>query len=483
MLLAAVLRLPTLSQQSFWLDEAYTVRLVRSSLGAMLQALPHSESTPPAYYVLAWAWTRIFGHSEAGLRSLSALAGIATVAVAYAVAHRLGGRLAGLLAGALIALSPFMVWFSQEARAYALATLFATITLWCLVGFLDTGRTGWLWGWALSAALGLATHYFVAFVIAPEFVWLLWGERRRDRRVGAALLAVLAVGLALVPLALAQRGTGHADYIAASNLGIRLLQVPKQLLVGYSSPAEAVTAALAALAVLVGAGLPLLSNREAGVKALAPLSIGLACVLVPGVLALVGVDFLNTRNLLPALPALLIAAAIGFAASAGRARGIALAGAVALIFATVVVLVDSNARYQRADWRGASSALGADARPRALVVSPGSGGVALAPYQSGLQTLARPVSVSEIDVVEIPAQSTGRGVAPLLRPTAAFRPPAGFALASTRLTSTYGVLRLLARRATEVTPAALAAAGLGSGGLATLLQEPAARSRPGGTPG
>jgi mannosyltransferase len=471
-LLAAVLRLPTLSQQSFWLDEAYTVRLVRSSLGAMLRALPHSESTPPVYYVLAWAWTRIFGHSEAGLRSLSALAGIATVAVAYAVARRLAGRLAGLLAGTLIALSPFMVWFSQEARAYALATLFATITVWCLVGFLDTGRTGWLWGWALSAALGLATHYFVAFVIAPEFVWLLWREHRRDRRVAAALLAVVAVGLALIPLALAQRGTGHADYIAASNLGARLLQVPKQLLVGYGSPAQLVTAVLAAFTVLVGAALPLLGDREAAAKALAPLSIGLAGVLVPAALALAGIDFLNTRNLLPALPALLIAVAIGFAASARRARGIAFAGALAVIFATVIALVDGNARYQRADWRGASSALGIDARPRALVVSPGSGGVSLAPYQSGLQPLARPVSVSEIDVVDIPPLVTGHGVAPPARPTAAFRPPAGFTLASARYTSTYAVLHLLARRATEVTPAALAASGLGTEGSATLLQVP-----------
>jgi mannosyltransferase len=472
-LLAAAVRLPTLGQQSFWLDEAYTVRLVRMSFGGMLRALSHSESTPPVYYVLAWAWTRVFGHSEAGLRSLSALAGIATVAVAYALTRRLGGRLAGVLAGVLIALSPFLVWFSQEARAYALATLFATITLWCLIRFLDTGATGWLWGWAAAAALGVATHYFVAFVVAPEFAWLLWRGGGRDRRVVGALLAVLAVGLALVPLAVAQHGTGHADYIAAGNLGERLLQVPKQLLIGYSSPAQVVTAVLAVLVVLVGAALALGGDREAAGRALIPLSIGLACVLAPALLALVGVDFLNTRNLLPALPALLIAAAIGFAASADRARGLALAGALALIFATVVVLVDSNARYQRPDWRGASDALGADVRPRALVVSPGTGGLTLALYQSRLQPIAGPVSVSEIDVVEIPPQLTGHGIAAPARPTAAFRPPAGFTLAGTRYTSTYAVLRLLARSPTVLTPAGLAATGLGSGGLAVLLQQPA----------
>ena len=88
-LLAAVVRLPTLAQQSFWLDEGYTERLVRMSLGAMFRAIPKTESTPPLYYALAWVWTRLFGFSEFGIRSLSAVAGIATIPVAYAV--RRGG--------------------------------------------------------------------------------------------------------------------------------------------------------------------------------------------------------------------------------------------------------------------------------------------------------------------------------------------------------------------------------------------------------
>ena len=43
-LLAAVIRLPTLAEQSFWLDEGYTVRLVRMSFGGMLRTIPRTES-------------------------------------------------------------------------------------------------------------------------------------------------------------------------------------------------------------------------------------------------------------------------------------------------------------------------------------------------------------------------------------------------------------------------------------------------------
>jgi len=90
----AALRFSTLSVQSFWLDEAVTHQLVTRSLHSMLTRIPHSESTPPLYYVVAWAWVRVFGAGEAGLRSLSAVFGTATIVVLALIARRLavGGR-------------------------------------------------------------------------------------------------------------------------------------------------------------------------------------------------------------------------------------------------------------------------------------------------------------------------------------------------------------------------------------------------------
>src|SRR3712207_9410986 len=87
-LLGAVLRFATLDGQSYWFDEAVTVRLLRMDLGDMLSAIPDSESTPPLYYVLAWFWTQLFGTGEVGVRTLSALVGTATIPVAYAIGAR-----------------------------------------------------------------------------------------------------------------------------------------------------------------------------------------------------------------------------------------------------------------------------------------------------------------------------------------------------------------------------------------------------------
>src|SRR5207244_3729093 len=104
--LGALLRFSSLGTQSYWYDEAITVGLVHKSLGGMLSTIPSSESTPPLYYVLAWVWAKAFGTGEAGLRSLSALFGVATIPVGYSTARILIGRRAGLAAALLVALSP-----------------------------------------------------------------------------------------------------------------------------------------------------------------------------------------------------------------------------------------------------------------------------------------------------------------------------------------------------------------------------------------
>jgi 4-amino-4-deoxy-L-arabinose transferase-like glycosyltransferase len=473
-LVAAVIRLPTLAAQSFWLDEAYTVHLVRMSFGGMLHAIPRTESTPPLYYALAWVWTHVFGVSEFGLRSLSALAGIVTVPVAYAATRRLAGARAAAICGLLLAVSPIMVWFSQEARAYALATLLSAVTVLCVVGWLLERRTRWLAGWAVAAALGLLTHYFVVFIVAPEVVVLWWhgrpGRPGLDRRLAAATGLVAVVGAALIPLALAQRGTGHADYIAHGSLQTRILQAPKQLLVGYASPGQVAAAVAATALVLAGAAWPLVRNRAARRRAAIPLSVGVAGVVVPVLLALAGIDFLDTRNLLPALPPLVMAASIGFAASLPPVAARSVAVVLAALLLVIVIRVDLNPVYQRDNWRGAAQAVGSSPTARALVVTPGSGLTALQAYLPRLGPLTAPVAVRQIDVIAIPQQVTGAGIGIPPRPAAPLPVPAGFRLTRAVAARTYSVLVYRSPAPVLVTPQSLAADHLGATGYAPLLQ-------------
>jgi mannosyltransferase len=455
-LAGGALRFATLGAQSFWLDEAATGRLVRMGLGGMLRALPGGESTPPLYYVLAWLWTRPFGTGEVGLRSLSALVGTLTIVVVYAAASRLCGRRAAVAAAALTAFSPLLIWYSQEARSYALLAALVAASVWALARALEPG--GGMTAWAAVCALALATHYFAAFVIAPEAIWLL---RARRRAAAPALAAVGLVAAALAPLALHQKAQGGADFIAASPLATRLAQAAKQLVVGYDAPGEValtVAAGLLVLALAWRARADGTARRLAGVAAVA--------AGVPLVLAVLGLDYLITRNLIGTWVPVALVLSFGGAVSGGRIGPALVAGLCALGLAATVG-IDLDSRYQRDDWRGAAATVGGRA---ALVVTPGSGRVPLAyylPRSAPLAVAGTPVSV--VEVVGLGARGVG---APVKAPPLAAAPPtlAGFGPAAVERRATFSVLRYTALGPPVlVTPASLAGLALDRRAPAAIL--------------
>ena len=233
--LGALLRFTRIGHQGFWFDEGNTALLVGFSPGKMLGLIPQTESTPPLYYLLAWFWTQVFGHGEAGLRSFSALAGVAVIPVAYGAAAKLVSRRAGLIVAALAACNPFLIWYSQEARSYSLLVLFSSCALLAFAYARADPRPRPLALWVLACALALTTHYYAVVVVVPQAAWLLW-EHRRTRAVLIALGAIGLCGLALIPLAISQSGTGNDSWIARSPLGVRLRQIIPQFLIGTNAP-------------------------------------------------------------------------------------------------------------------------------------------------------------------------------------------------------------------------------------------------------
>src|ERR1700750_1155776 len=128
--LGAALRFVTLGLQSYHHDEVVTAsRVLRVGFWHAMDAVGFSESAPPLYYALAWIWTQLTGTGPWGLRSLSALAGVASIPIAFLIGRELRDRRAGPLAAALVAVNPMLIWYSQEARAYALLVFFCGLSL------------------------------------------------------------------------------------------------------------------------------------------------------------------------------------------------------------------------------------------------------------------------------------------------------------------------------------------------------------------
>jgi uncharacterized membrane protein len=478
--LAAALRFPTLDVQSFWLDEAATVDLLHKGLGDMVGAIPDSESTPPLYYVVAWLWSKLFGTGEVGLRSLSALLGTALVPVAYRAGAAAVSRRAGLLTAALVAVNPLLVWYSQEARAYALLALLAGASLAFFLRARTEVRGPALRWWAITSALALATHYFAVFPVAAEALWLLLRPAGPRRRVATAEGGVAVVGLALAPLAIGQASNERADFIEDSSLITRLAQVPKQFLIGFDAPAEAAVGVAAALLALAGVVLLLTrasaeDRRRAGVPAL----LVAAAVAVPALIAIAGPDYVLSRNLIGALLPAAIVLAAGY--SAWRA-GLAAAAALCLLSVGVVIAVATNPDFQRDDWRGAAEALGQATGPRAIVVTPASGRVPLELYLPRAREMPETgTHVTEVVLLGLRERRPGEDAHPPL--PAATQPLAqeGFAELPPLRRETFTLLRFRAR----ALPVPVAPPGLRFNALtknapvAVLLEPPAAaRARP-----
>lgn len=433
-LLAAVLRLSTLDLQSFWYDEAFTpLHVLHPSLWATLRSVTHTENTPPLWYVLEWADSRLLGTGEVALRLPSALAGIATVPVAWAIASEIEGaptRRAAIVCAALVAVNPLFVWYSQEARAYALFVLMAALAMLCFLRALREPTARRMAILALTGALAMLSHYFAVFLLAPMALGLL--RDRAMRRAALAAVGVLAlVGLALWPLISAQGGHG-TQWIGHWPLSERLQAIPQYYLTGYSGmPLGRGIELLVALPMLAALALgvrrmrsprqlgdPDRSNvRREGVWV--ALVIAACGVIIPIVLVGFGADYLAPRNLVAAMvPVTAAIAVVSVWPGTGRV-GIALAVLIAVAFLAVSLDVDLSPRLQRGNWRDVANALRGAPSERAIsTVELGS--APLEYYLPGLHALHARSSVLVREIDET-------GYAPL-RASAGEPPAAGFRL-------------------------------------------------------
>jgi mannosyltransferase len=408
----AALRFATIAGQSYWVDEATTVHEMHLSFGGLLHAIRAGETTPPLYFVLAWVWAKVFGTGEVGLRSLSALLGCGVILITYLCARELVSRAAGLVAAAFAAVSPFMIWYSQEARSYMLLAALCGLSFLFFARSLRTRAGRDVVWWAVSSALAVGTHFFAGFLIAPEAIWLLIALRNRVTVLSCA--GVAAVQTALVPLAAAD--TSHPlGWIKQFPLSVRIEQVPADLGLGSLYQSSLVNQSLIAAAVLAAIVVGLLAlgggpERRRG--AVIAAVIAAAMILVPLLLAELGRDYYVPRNMTPAWIPLAVLIAAACTAPRTLPAGAALAAVLIGAFVWAGIRIDGNAAYQRPDWRGVAAALGPTQVPRAIVAY--DGGFAaqpLAVYLPGVPwTLPAqaPISVDEVDVVGNVWQSVPR---------------------------------------------------------------------------
>jgi 4-amino-4-deoxy-L-arabinose transferase-like glycosyltransferase len=201
-----------LGTQSLWLDEALSVIFSRPNLRALLTILATQDLHPPLYYLVLHFWMRLVGSSEFAVRFVSVAFGLPAIPATFLLGSSLfadstgrkrgfdRGRQVGLIAATLVALSPFLVYYSQEARMYsALATfgVLSSLALWRLHEEPECRR--WRVAYVVFTAGVIYTQYLGGLIVGFQLVYLFAVGTRRPRRAIVGLLAILATAVTYVP--------------------------------------------------------------------------------------------------------------------------------------------------------------------------------------------------------------------------------------------------------------------------------------------
>jgi mannosyltransferase len=212
MVIAGVLLFATLGHSSLFIDEIASWYSAKAPFGELFHRVRVVEVAPPTYYLMLHGVLGLGGVSEAALRLPSALAALALIPVGYWLGWLIGDRRTGLLAAFFTALSPLVLEYGTQARAYVFAMLGSAIAVAALLHAERAKQPAarrLVWLAAISAAVALAFHYTAGLVLVPVAVWLVAGAELGRRLKLTFALPLVLVGMALLPLLADQAARGH----------------------------------------------------------------------------------------------------------------------------------------------------------------------------------------------------------------------------------------------------------------------------------
>jgi mannosyltransferase len=312
---------------SLWRDEAYTKDAITRPFGQIFALLGHQDAVHGAYYLVMHVIAAAIGTSATALRlpSLAAMviatgftAAAGRRAAALALAPDAGRRLdvpalTGLLSGLLFATAPYMTYYAQMARSYAIETMFAAIATYLLLRACPDGR--WRWWSAYGAAVALTGLFnvFGLLILAAHGVTLLLtdarGQAGTGRRIGRIPLRWLAVSAAAVVVLSPLLGVAGREQKQIAWLARPNVKAMERLLTDLAGSRQLILPfALLALAGLAAAWL------ADGWRPLNPVAIALPWLVMPP-FVLIAVSFVKpvyyVRYVEFCLPALAILAGAG----------------------------------------------------------------------------------------------------------------------------------------------------------------------------
>jgi 4-amino-4-deoxy-L-arabinose transferase-like glycosyltransferase len=223
-LIGAFLRFYNLGFNSLWLDEASTYTLSVGSIPQIWEATAAGEFNPPLFYWVEHMML-VFGNNEVILRFIPALLGVLTIPLVYLAGKEFIDRNVGIIAAAAFAFSPFLIFYSQEARAYSMMLFFVTFAM---VFYFKALKTNDVKNWALFgvlSALAFWSHFYAMVIIAALVLYAIGIQihkiRKDIRNLKPMALAIAAFTIICLPLIIVTIQLFAKRSVSAPTFGIQ----------------------------------------------------------------------------------------------------------------------------------------------------------------------------------------------------------------------------------------------------------------------
>jgi len=210
LILGFILRLVNLNQ-SLWLDEAVQAITSKGSFLGLFTEL-HGDFHPPLYHFLMWGWVHLFGNGEIAMRLPSVFFGTATIYVVCLIAKKLLAKKSKfpLIAALFLATAPFHIYYSQEARTYAMTVFLAALSTYWFIKMINKSgqRQKSSFFYILSTVLLLYADYYGLFVFLAQIIAGMIILRKKITKVLLHYVSVFLLFLPCLPLLWIQLKTG-----------------------------------------------------------------------------------------------------------------------------------------------------------------------------------------------------------------------------------------------------------------------------------
>lgn len=179
-----------LGTEPFWYDEIVSVKASLLDFGHV-KHMAEWDNNPPFYYYCVWVWTKTFGITEAGVRSLNLLFHLGSVILLFRFISKNLNVLIATISTLLFSLNDFIFYYTHEARCYTLTVLLVIASSVLFFNLLKKTSKLNIFLFGLVNFLIVYTHYIAGISLVIQFCFILLFHRNKIKPYLWSLLITL----------------------------------------------------------------------------------------------------------------------------------------------------------------------------------------------------------------------------------------------------------------------------------------------------